>query len=74
MKVIMKHLCDLDHVLPKTFLESHHDAESDDDDDSEDEMKMEADVQKIELMKVLDSLCCHFIDFINRTTLSGIVI
>ena len=73
MKVIMKHLCDLDHVLPKSFLESHQVAESGNDDDSEDEMRMETDVQKIELLKVLDSLCCQFIDFIDRTTLSGFV-
>jgi len=50
-------------------LESHQD-EPESDCDSEDEMSLEQDLQKIELLKVLDNLCCQFIDFINRTCLT----
>ena len=60
----------MDQILPKSFLESHQD-EPESDSDSEDEMSLEQDVQKIELLKVLDNLCCQFIDFINRTCLTG---
>ena len=56
--------------MPKSFLESHQD-EPESDCDSEDEMSLEQDLQKIELLKVLDNLCCQFIDFINRTCLTG---
>jgi len=67
IEIIMAHLCDLDQILPKTFVESYQDDLTS---DTDGEMTLEKDQFKVELFQVLDVLCCEFIDFIDRTTLT----
>ena len=68
MEITLAHLCDLDQILPKTFVESYQDDLTS---DTDGEMTLEKDQFKVELFQVLDVLCCEFIDFIDRTTLTG---
>ena len=70
IQILLSHLCSLDLLLPKSFLECHH-SDNEDDQDSNSEMTYEMDHAKVELKEVLDDLCVRFIEFINRTTLSG---